>query len=111
LTPMTDANLVRVLQAQSRRKVGLLRYDTLAAGVAATRDAISRLRTDGVGIAIVDATSDADLMTMGEAFAELPLVTAGSGLAIGLPQNFRRTGLLPAEAPEPQLPRVPGAAV
>ena len=111
LTPMTDANLVRVLQAQSRRKVGLLRYDTLAAGVAATRDAIARLRADGVGIAIVDATSDADLMTMGEAFAELPLVTAGSGLAIGLPQNFRRTGLLPAQAPEPQLPEVPGPAV
>ena len=111
LTPMTDANLVRVLQAQSRRKVGLLRYDTLAAGAATTRDAIERLRADGVGIAIVDATSDTDLMTMGEAFADLPLVTAGSGVAIGLPQNFRRAGLLPAQAPEPRLPEVPGAAV
>ncbi len=111
LTPMTDANLVRVLQAQSRRKVGLLRYDSLAAGVGATRDAIARLRAEGVGIAIVDATSDADLMTMGEAFADLPLVTAGSGVAIGLPQNFRRAGLLPAQAPEARLPEVPGAAV
>ena len=32
LTPMTDANLVRVLQAQTRRKVGLIRYDMLARG-------------------------------------------------------------------------------
>ncbi len=35
LTPMTDANLVRVLQAQTQRKVGLIRYDTLAQGAAA----------------------------------------------------------------------------
>ncbi|MCM5570217.1 four-carbon acid sugar kinase family protein [Burkholderiaceae bacterium FT117] len=111
LTPMTDANLVRVLQRQSAKKVGLLRYDTLATGVDATRAAIDALRADGVGIAIVDATSDADLMTMGEAFADLPLVTAGSGVAIGLPQNFRRAGLLPAVPVAPELPRVPGPAL
>lgn len=111
LTPMTDANLVRVLQRQSAKKVGLLRYDTLAQGVEASRTAIAKLRADGVGIAIVDATSDADLMTMGEAFAELPLVTAGSGVAIGLPQNFRRAGLLPAEPMAPALPKIAGPAV
>lgn len=111
LTPMTDANLVRVLQRQSAKKVGLLRYDTLAQGVEASRTAIAKLRADGVGIAIVDATSDADLMTMGEAFAELPLVTAGSGVAIGLPQNFRRAGLLPAEPVAPALPKIAGPAV
>jgi len=111
LTPMTDANLARVLQRQSAKKVGLLRYDTLAQGVEASRTAIAKLRADGVGIAIVDATSDADLMTMGEAFAELPLVTAGSGVAIGLPQNFRRAGLLPAEPVAPALPRIAGPAV
>lgn len=111
LTPMTDANLVRVLQRQSAKKVGLLRYDTLAQGVEASRAAIAKLRADGVGIAIVDATSDADLMTMGEAFAELPLVTAGSGVAIGLPQNFRRAGLLPAEPVAPALPKIAGPAV
>jgi uncharacterized protein YgbK (DUF1537 family) len=111
LTPMTDANLVRVLQRQSRNKVGLLRYDTLAAGAAATRAAIDALRAEGVGIAIVDATHDTDLMTMGEAFAALPLVTAGSGVAIGLPQNFRRAGLLPAEPVAPVLPSIAGPAV
>ena len=111
LTPMTDPNLVRVLQRQSAKKVGLLRYDTLAQGVEASRAAIAKLRADGVGIAIVDATSDADLMTMGEAFAELPLVTAGSGVAIGLPRNFRRAGLLPAEPVAPALPKIAGPAV
>jgi uncharacterized protein YgbK (DUF1537 family) len=111
LTPMRDSNLVRVLQRQTSRRVGLLRYDALARGVDATREAMAKLRAEGVEIAVVDATSDTDLMTMGEAFADLPLVTAGSGVAIGLPQNFRRAGLLPSEPPAPNWPRVPGPAV
>src|ERR1044072_7320614 len=40
LTPMTDANLVRVLQSQSKNKVGLLRYDAVARGAQATADRI-----------------------------------------------------------------------
>jgi len=41
LTPMADANLVRVLQAQTRRKVGLIRYDILARGAQALREEIA----------------------------------------------------------------------
>ncbi|NMZ62830.1 four-carbon acid sugar kinase family protein [Pseudomonas oryzihabitans] len=94
LTPMSDANLVRVLQAQSRGKVGLLRYDQVAQGPEAVRQAIARLRESGHRLAIADALSDADLHTLGAACAELPLVTGGSGIAQGLPENFRRAGLL-----------------
>ena len=94
LTPMGDANLVRVLQAQSRGKVGLLRYDQVAQGPEAVRQAIARLRESGHRLAIADALSDADLHTLGAACAELPLVTGGSGIAQGLPENFRRAGLL-----------------
>ena len=88
LTPMTDPSLVRVLQAQTRRRVGLIDYAVLAQGLDAIRARISRLRADGVGIAIVDAVSNADLMRLGPALADLPLVTAGSGVAIALPANF-----------------------
>ena len=88
LTPMQDANLVRVLQAQCQRKVGLIDYRTVAAGANAIRGRIAELRGQGVGIAIVDAVSNEDLMRLGLALAGLPLVTAGSGVAIGLPQNF-----------------------
>lgn len=94
LTPMGDANLVRVLQAQSRGKVGLLRYDQVAKGPEAVRAVIAELRTSGHRLAIADALSDADLHTLGAACAELPLVTGGSGIAQGLPENFRRAGLL-----------------
>ncbi|MGF6099064.1 3-oxo-tetronate kinase [Pseudomonas sp. 18175] len=94
LTPMGDANLVRVLQSQTQLPVGLLRYDSVAAGVDATRSKIAELRAQGVGIAIADALSDQDLYTLGSACADLPLLTGGSGLALGLPDNFRRAGKL-----------------
>lgn len=92
LTPMTDPNLVRVLQAQTRRRVGLIDYRTVARGEAAIHDAIARLRAEGVGMAIVDAISNDDLLRLGPALAGLPLVTGGSGVAIGLPANW---GLAP----------------
>jgi uncharacterized protein YgbK (DUF1537 family) len=88
LTPMTDSNLVRVLQAQTMRKVGLIDHRTVARGAQAVREHIAQLRSRGVEIAIVDATSNAELVTIGPAWAELPLLTAGSGIAIGLPQNL-----------------------
>lgn len=88
LTPMRDANLVTVMQAQCKRKVGMIDYRTVAAGFIAIQNRIAELRNQGVGIAIVDAISNEDLMRLGPALAELPLVTAGSGVAIGLPQNF-----------------------
>jgi uncharacterized protein YgbK (DUF1537 family) len=94
LTPMTDANLVRVLQSQTELKVGLLRYDSIAKGVEGVRSRIAELRADGVSMAIADAVSDADLYTLGEACADLPLLTGGSGLALGLPGNFRKAGKL-----------------
>lgn len=88
LTPMTDASLVRVLQAQCRRKVGLIDYKTVAQGEAAIRERMDQLRAQGVGLAIVDAISNDDLLRLGPALKGLPLVTAGSGVAIGLPANF-----------------------
>lgn len=88
LTPMRDANLVRVLQAQCRRRVGLIEQSVVAAGESALRERIAALRACGVGIAIVDAIRNDDLRVLAAAVRDLRLVTAGSGLAIGLPANF-----------------------
>lgn len=111
LTPMTDASLVRVLQRQSQGKVGLLRYDTVAKGAEAVRARIDTLRADGVKLAIADAISDADLFALGEGCAALPLITGGSGIALGLPENFRRAGLLPARTDAAEVPAVNGHGV
>ncbi|MBE0619613.1 MAG: four-carbon acid sugar kinase family protein [Burkholderiales bacterium] len=110
LTPMTDANLVRVLQAQSRSKVGLVAWSAVAAGEAAIRARFAALAAEGVRLAVVDAITDADLHAIAAACAEHPLITAGSGVAIGLPQNFRSAGLLPQRADAAALPQVPGLA-
>jgi uncharacterized protein YgbK (DUF1537 family) len=93
LTPMTDANLVRVLQGQCQRKVGLVDYKVVAQGEAAIRERMAQLRAQGVTVAVVDAISNDDLMRLGPALKGMPLVTAGSGVAIGLPANF---GIVPS---------------
>lgn len=84
LTPMTDSNLARVMQAQTNRKVGLIDYQTVSQGAEAIAHRINELKNLGVSIAIVDAISNDDLRKMGPALASLPLLTAGSGVAIGL---------------------------
>ncbi len=108
LTPMTDANLVRVLQAQlhgaKARRVGLVDFAAVSASADAVRSRFAALRSEGVSIAIVDAVANADLIRLGEAVADLPLVCAGSGLAIGLPANF---GLAPSGSAA-RLPAVEG---
>jgi 3-dehydrotetronate 4-kinase len=88
LTPMRDANLVRVMQAQTKRKVGLIDYTVVARGPSSIAQRMAHLKAEGVGVAIVDAVSNDDLMRLGLALKDMPLVTAGSGVAVGLPQNF-----------------------
>ena len=110
LTPMTDANLVRVLQAQTTRKVGLVRFDAVARGAAAIRERIATLKGEGVGMAVVDAVSDADLLAIGEACEEMPLVTAGSGIGLGIALNARAKGRLHHAGSAATLPRINGYA-
>lgn len=110
LTPMTDANLVRVLQPQTRHKVGLIRYDVLARGAATLRDEIAKLRQQGTAIAVVDALAESDLHCIAEGCAGLPLVTAGSGVGLGIAEHHRRAGRLSHAATAAALPRAAGHA-
>jgi uncharacterized protein YgbK (DUF1537 family) len=98
LNPMTDANLVRVLQAQTRERVALVGHEVVRAGSAAIAARLEALGAQGAGFAIVDAICDADLLALGEALADAPLAVGGSAIALGLPANFRRRGLLRAGA-------------
>jgi 3-dehydrotetronate 4-kinase len=110
LTPMSDANLVRWLQAQTALKVGLLRQDVVAAGVEATAARIAALRGEGVHIAIADAIANADLRTLAAACADMPLLVAGSGVALGLPAAYAARGWIEAGAKAAPLPSVGGHA-
>ncbi|MBL8343524.1 MAG: four-carbon acid sugar kinase family protein [Rubrivivax sp.] len=113
LTPMRDSNLVRVLQAQCRAetKVGLLRYDSVARGAAGVRGGAAALRAAGVRVAVADALHDADLRALGEALGDLPLLTAGSGLALGLPEFYERQGLVQRRGDAAEIGPMGGRAV
>lgn len=101
LTPMRDADLVRVLGRQTRLGVGLVRQDVVAAGVAAIRAALRDAGADGCQAVIVDAISDTDLRTIGAAVADLTLITGGSGVAMGLPAAWGFTFVAADAAPMP----------
>ena len=110
LTPMKDANLVRVLSRQTDGTVGLVPFGTVEQGAVAIRRAMTGLKEQGRRYAIVDAVTDAHLLAIGEAAEHHALLTGGSGIAMGLPANFRRAGLL-TEAGDPSaLPFVSGHA-
>jgi len=67
LTPMRDANLVRVLGRQTRRRVGLVPQEVVRLGAGAIRDRFARLQADGFAHAVVDAIADDDLTAIGAA--------------------------------------------
>jgi uncharacterized protein YgbK (DUF1537 family) len=110
LTPMTDASLVRVLARQTKHKVGLVPLKQVQAGSASLRAALDALANDGVRHVVVDAVADTDLGIIGEAVGDDPLVTGGSGVALGLPAAYRRRGLLAHKSNASSLPRIDGAS-
>lgn len=93
LTPMKDANLVRVLGRQARGRVGLIDQETVTLGAAAIRKQYAEL-AQSCRYAIIDTLFTKDLIEIGHASADLKLLTGGSGLAIGLADNFSEKGLL-----------------
>ncbi|MEM8787266.1 MAG: 3-oxo-tetronate kinase [Pseudomonadota bacterium] len=89
LTPMTDPDIRRWLGQQVTGRVGHLPLATVAAGAAAVAAALAEETADFV---VADAVGDDDLLTLGAGLAEAPLITGGSGIALGLPANMIRMG-------------------
>lgn len=96
LTPMTESDLVKVMAAQSKDRVGLVPFAVIDRGAEAIAARFAELEQEGFAYAVTDAVADRHLRHLGEAMAGHQLVTGGSGIALGLPENFRRRGLLAA---------------
>src|SRR5688572_24418103 len=96
LNPMTDPDIRRWLALQSRRAVGLVPHASVAKGAAAIRAALDESAGRGACLVIVDALTEGDLLAIAAACAGRPLLTGGSGIAMGLPQNFIAQGLAQA---------------
>lgn len=94
LTPMTDPDLRRWLSLQTDHQVGHVAYGVVASGPAAITEALDKAVAKGMRYLVVDAIRDEDLTAIGEAAAGDILLSGGSGIALGLPGNFRRAGLI-----------------
>lgn len=94
LTPMNDADLVRVFSRQTSHTVGLANSSVLAQGAAATQTHFEALEEQGVRHVVCDTLNEHDLNVLAEATVSFPLVTGGSGLGQALPAQYRAQGWL-----------------
>jgi uncharacterized protein YgbK (DUF1537 family) len=105
VTPMRDANLVRVLGRQTRLPVGLIPYAVIEEGPEAIAAAIAEHEKAGPVMLVCDAVSDRHLRDLGTALRDAPLLTGGSGIAMGLPANF---GFAAGETGQAKMDAPPG---
>ncbi|GAA3851473.1 3-oxo-tetronate kinase [Streptomyces sedi] len=86
LTPMTSSDVPALLRPQTAHRVASVPLPVVRAGAAALRAELDRLRrAEAPALVVVDAVEEADLAVIARATADHPLVTGGSGLALGLP--------------------------
>lgn len=88
VTPMTDSNLLRLMNAQARGRSGLITSSMMDEGAQKVREYLEVLKTEGVRYVVLDTLNESHLLTQGEAVRDMILVTGGSGLAIGLAQQW-----------------------
>ena len=104
LTPMRDSNLMRLLEPQVTKAVGLADRLTVAQGPKALRAELATLKTQGIAHVVVDAVANSDLDVIAEACRDMPLMTGGSAVAMPLPALYLADGTLSADAPKAEAP-------
>ncbi|RBP79005.1 four-carbon acid sugar kinase family protein [Marinomonas rhizomae] len=88
VTPMTNSNLMDLMDAQSKGKTGLINYQSIEQGADAIIGEFAELKAQGKRYAVVDAFKAEHLNEIGKAARSLKLVTGGSGLAAGIAKNW-----------------------
>lgn len=111
LTPMRDSNLMRLLQPQVTRAVGLVDRLIVAAGSESITQALVDLKTQGVAHVVTDAVADNDLHAIAEACVDFPLITGGSAIAMPLPAQYVKSGQLTINADKAQMRQIDGASI
>lgn len=98
VTPMTDSNLMRLMDAQSTGRSGLVPFAVMEQGAAAVSQYLNKLQEQGIRYVVLDTLNEQHLLTQGEALRNMKLVTGGSGLAIGLARQWATPGQDKAKA-------------
>jgi len=107
VTPMTNSNLVEVLQAQSTRKVGLLSHALLRRG----KDAVEQhlAAPDAPRLYIADAADDEDLVRIVDFALDWPLTTGADALPVFLARGWQQNESSASKSqPRTLLPASPG---
>ena len=94
LTPMTDHNLVRWLNYQTKNKVGLIDITTVKKGSGEIKKKIVSLKKQGMKYCLIDTIENIDFDQICEGTKHLKMLTGGSGIALGLPKIFKKQGLI-----------------
>ncbi len=92
LTPMSDPDIRRWLGLQTSLNIGHVAARDILGGAEKIRTALQREQDAKKRLIVVDALQDQDLREIGAAADGLKLITGGSGIALGLPDNFRKRG-------------------
>ncbi|PVZ82860.1 hypothetical protein C9426_28480 [Serratia sp. S1B] len=92
VTPMTDSNLLRLMESQARGRCGLINAAQMDCGAAVVMAALRQLAQQGVRYVVLDTLNEQHLLTQGEALRTMKLVTGGSGLAIGIARQLAKPG-------------------
>ncbi|VDZ65347.1 Uncharacterized protein conserved in bacteria [Serratia odorifera] len=98
VTPMTDSNLLRLMEAQAEGRCGLVNASEIDRGATVVQDKLRQLAQQDVRYAVLDALNEQHLLTQGQALKDMKLVTGGSGLAIGLARQWAQPGHSKAQA-------------
>ena len=106
LTPMRDSNLMRLLEPQVTKPVGLADRLTVARGAEALRSEFDALKAQGVAHVVVDAVANEDLAVIAEACRDMLLMTGGSAVAMPLPALYLSDGRLSEDAPKAEASRL-----
>jgi len=111
LTPMTDPDLVRVLQRQSREKVGLIEHRHVRGDAAGLAAHVEAQKGEGFRHFIADAVYLEDLAAIAALTVDWKLMTGNSPILQHYPPIWRARGWLREGAAQITLPAVTGAGV
>ena len=88
ITPMTDSNILRLIENQSSGRAGLVDWATVSKGASSVQSRVEELVEQGVRFIVCDAISETDLLTIGAVAQQHTLVTGGSGLVGAIANHF-----------------------
>ncbi|MBD2784422.1 four-carbon acid sugar kinase family protein [Xenorhabdus sp. DI] len=80
VTPMQDANLLRLMEQQSKGQAGLINLDCVRQGKQSICNQLELLHQHSIRYVVVDAMIMDDLLPIAQVASNMVLVTGGSGL-------------------------------